>query len=78
MSVNQYQFLSSLIKQSGVSAVVAIAFGYALTRVYDDLGERNRVLVDLIHDQVRESKAVSDSIVHLSSLIEVRLNTNQK
>lgn len=63
------EFLGKILKQSGVGALFAVVVGFALVRVYDDLQERNKLLVDIVRESVRESRAVADSIRELASEI---------
>lgn len=60
----------SAIQRNGLGMLVAIACGYALVEVYEDLKESNRVLLDLVKQQVDSSRAISDSLNSLSHRIE--------
>lgn len=62
--------LMKAVQQSGIAIVFAAVLGYAVNRVYDDLGKRNEILVELVKEQVSSSKAVADSLTALSVQIE--------
>lgn len=77
------ELVASLVKQSGIAVVFAGVIGAALNRVYSDLGERNRELVFLVRDQVRESRAVTNALVSVSESIDrnfeaIRENSREK
>lgn len=55
--------IAAVVKKSGITVVFSVVLGFALNRVYDDLTKRNELLVELVREQVRESKAVSDALV---------------
>jgi hypothetical protein len=70
MPVPLIAFLSMAIRHFGAGALVAGVFGMATLRIYEDLAERNEVLVELIRENVAASQRVSDSIHLLTRQLE--------
>lgn len=67
----QVKILESLIKNpSAVLTLVAVAFGFGVTKIYEDLRASNEIVIELIRMQVKESQSVTDALSALSHQIE--------
>lgn len=62
--------LNSILKQSGIAMLFCIAIGFALTRVYSDLAERNLLMVEISRDAAKESRGVRDSLESVERSLE--------
>ena len=65
-----FGFLALLLSKGGLGAVVAVVFGLALIEVYRDLGRRNDTFIDLLRENVRESRAVADALERMNETLE--------
>ena len=71
MSAEKIDAIERITKNPAVIlCIVAMIFGYGVRQIYADLKARNEVLVEIIREQISESRAVSDALRSLSSRIE--------
>lgn len=64
------RIVNTLLGQSGLGLVVAAVFAYACHTVYEDSKAKDRENLELMKSQVEASKAVSHSLVNLSTQIQ--------
>ena len=62
--------LTAAAKQFGAGVLVAAVFAFGMVRVYADLDQRNRVLVDLVREQTAAARGVESALRELVRSLE--------